>query len=70
MGNLKHAIAAFMAVSLVGSLAVIQAIDFQAAKEMAFKVIKAGSLPGKVAPKTAGEIIGRSILPMIRRHTD
>lgn len=45
-------------------------IDFQAAKEMAFKVIKAGSLPGKVAPKTAGEIIGRSILPMIRRHTD
>ena len=32
MGNLKHAIAAFMAVSLVGSLAVIQAIDFQAAK--------------------------------------
>ncbi len=43
-------------------------IDFQAAKEKAFKVIKAGSLPGKVAPKTAGEIIGRSILPMIRRQ--
>ncbi len=42
-------------------------IDFQAAKERAFKVVKAGSLPGKVAPKTAGEIIGRSILPMIRR---
>lgn len=41
-------------------------IDFQAAKERAFKVIKAGSLPGKVAPKTAGEIIGRSILPMIK----
>lgn len=44
-------------------------IDFQAAKERAFKVIKAGSLPGKVAPKTAGEIIGRSILPVIRRYT-
>ena len=41
-------------------------IDFQVAKEKAFKVIKAGSLPGKVAPKTAGEIIGRSILPMIK----
>lgn len=41
-------------------------IDFQAAKERAFKVVKAGSLPGKVAPKTAGEIIGRSIL--IRRY--
>ena len=40
-------------------------IDFQAAKEKAFRVIKAGSLPGKVAPKTAGEIIGRSILPII-----
>ncbi len=44
-------------------------IDFQAAKERAFKVVKASSLPGKVAPKTAGEIIGRSILPMIRRYT-
>jgi len=32
MGNLKHAIAAFIAVSLVGSLAVIQAIDYQSAK--------------------------------------
>lgn len=32
MGNLKHTIAAFVAVSLVGSLAIIQAIDFQAAK--------------------------------------
>lgn len=41
-------------------------IDFQAAKERAMTVIKAGSLPGKVAPKTAGEIIGRSIIPIIR----
>lgn len=41
-------------------------IDFQAAKERAMEVIKASSLPGKVAPKTAGEIIGRSILPIIR----
>ncbi len=43
-------------------------IDFQGAKERALRVVKAGSLPGKVAPKTAGEIIGRSILPMIRRQ--
>lgn len=41
-------------------------IDFQAAKELAFEVVKAGSLPGKVAPRTAGEIIGRSILPIIK----
>ncbi len=41
-------------------------IDFQVAKEKAFEVIKASSLPGKVAPKTAGEIIGRSILPIIK----
>ena len=40
-------------------------IDFQAAKERAQSVIKAGSLPGRVAPKTAGEIIGRSIIPII-----
>ncbi len=41
-------------------------IDFQAAKELAFDVVKAGSLPGKVAPRSAGEIIGRSILPIIK----
>ena len=41
-------------------------IDFQGAKELAFEVIKAGSLPGKVAPRTAGEIIGRSILPILK----
>ncbi len=40
-------------------------IDFQSAKELAFEVVKAGSLPGKVAPRTAGEIIGRSVLPII-----
>lgn len=41
-------------------------IDFQAAREKAMEVIKASSLPGKVAPKTAGEIIGRSILPILK----
>lgn len=47
-------------------------IDFQTAKEKAFTVVKASSLPGKVAPKSAGEIIGRSILPIIRarRYSD
>lgn len=43
-------------------------IDFQIAKEFAFDVIKANSLPGKVAPKTAGEIIGRSILPILEKQ--
>ncbi|MBO5896824.1 MAG: hypothetical protein J6Q83_05955, partial [Clostridia bacterium] len=42
-------------------------IDFQAAKELAFEVVKAGSLPGKVAPRSAGEIIGRSIIPIINK---
>lgn len=43
-------------------------IDFQEAKERAMEVIKASSLPGKVAPQTAGEIIGRSILPIIKQR--
>lgn len=43
-------------------------IDFQAAKELALTVIKANSLPGRVAPKTAGEIIGRCILPLILKE--
>lgn len=42
-------------------------IDFGAAKELALTVIKAGSLPGKTAPKTAGEIIGKTILPIIKK---
>lgn len=45
-------------------------IDFQEAKEHALDVIKATSLPGKVAPKTAGEIIGLSILPIIKQKED
>lgn len=36
-------------------------IDFKAADELGRRVIKAASLPGKTAPKTAGEIIGQSI---------
>ncbi len=43
-------------------------IDFQASKEKAMEVIKASSLPGKVAPKTAGRIIGLSILPIIKQR--
>lgn len=42
-------------------------IDFQEAKEHAMEAIKASSLPGKVAPKTAGEIIGLSVLPIIKQ---
>lgn len=42
-------------------------IDFKAARVHALTVIKAPSLPGKVAPKTAGEIIGKTILPIISK---
>ena len=42
--------------------------DFQAAKELALNVIKANSLPGKVAPKTAGEIIGRAVIPVMYKE--
>ncbi len=37
-------------------------IDFDMARTLGFTVIKAPSLPGTVAPKTAGEIIGETIL--------
>ncbi|MCL2512600.1 MAG: hypothetical protein FWF08_01760 [Oscillospiraceae bacterium] len=37
-------------------------IDFGAAMEFGLKVVKAGSLPGKFAPKTAGKIICDIIL--------
>lgn len=37
-------------------------IDFDCARRLGFRVIKAPSLPGTVAPKTAGEIIGETIL--------
>lgn len=42
-------------------------IDFKAAKEHFFDVIKAGSLPGKAAPKTAGEIIARTLIPIFKK---
>lgn len=41
-------------------------IDFNAANKNALTAIKAPSLPGKVAPKTAGEIIGKTVLPIMK----
>lgn len=41
-------------------------IDFDAAKERGINTIKAGSLPGRICPKTAGEIICNSVLSFIR----
>ena len=41
-------------------------IDFARAKELGLKVIVTGSLPGKTAPKTAGEIIGDAISNIIK----
>ncbi len=37
-------------------------VDFEAARKMGIKVVWALSLPGKVAPDTAGDIIGKTIL--------
>ena len=41
-------------------------IDFDAAKERGINTIKAGSLPGRICPKTAGEIICNSVLSFIK----
>ena len=43
-------------------------IDFTAAQELGIKVIRAGSLPGKVTPKTAGEIISEAIVNIIEEE--
>ena len=40
-------------------------VDFEAARKMNIKVVWALSLPGKVAPNTAGEIIGTTIKNLI-----
>ncbi len=37
-------------------------VDFAFAKEIGLKALQCSSLPGKVAPKTAGEIIGNAII--------
>ncbi len=41
-------------------------VDFESAREMDIKVIKASSLPGKTAPAAAGKIIADVIIQMIR----
>ncbi len=43
-------------------------IDFSAARELGFKSIVAGSLPGKIAPKTAGYIICETICNIIKEE--
>ncbi len=45
-------------------------IDFDAAENLGLKVIIAGSLPGKVAPKTAGEIIADAIINTIKEGSE
>ncbi len=44
-------------------------VDFNAAAELQIKTIWALSLPGRVAPKTAGKIIKETILNMIKEGT-
>ena len=43
-------------------------VDFDAAKELKIKTIHALALPGKVAPKTAGEIIKNTIYNIIKEE--
>ncbi len=43
-------------------------IDFDEAKNLGLRVIQAGSLPGKAAPKTAGEIVADAILNIIKEE--
>ncbi|MGE5557547.1 MAG: dipicolinate synthase subunit DpsA [Bacillota bacterium] len=42
-------------------------VDFMAAKEFGVKAVLALGLPGKVAPKTAGQILASTLPAMIRR---
>lgn len=41
-------------------------IDFSAAQELGLSVVRPGSLPGKVAPKTAGKIVCDAIINIIK----
>ena len=41
-------------------------VDFEAAEQLNIKAIRALALPGKVAPKTAGEIIKKTIYRLIK----
>lgn len=43
-------------------------VDFNAADKLDITVIKAGSLPGKTAPKTAGKIISDTIINIMREE--
>lgn len=43
-------------------------VDFASAKSMNKRVIHALALPGKVAPITAGEIIGETVVNIINEH--
>jgi dipicolinate synthase subunit A len=43
-------------------------VDFEAAKQLNVKTIHALSLPGKVAPDTAGDIILKTVLNMLNER--
>ena len=43
-------------------------IDRQAAARRGFRLIAANGLPGRVAPQTAGRIIGETVLSMLRKR--
>ena len=45
-------------------------IDFDSASQLGLQIIKAASLPGKVSPKTAGEIIADTVDRLIQQHKE
>jgi len=45
-------------------------VDFEAARALGLDAFIAGSLPGSIAPKTAGIIIGETILNIIREGSE
>lgn len=45
-------------------------IDFDSASQLGLQIIKAASLPGKVSPKTAGEIIADTVDRLIQQYKE
>lgn len=43
--------------------------DFEAAKRLHLKAIHALGIPGKIAPRTAGEIIGKILMELLKNET-
>lgn len=45
-------------------------VDFEAAQDLKIRVLKEGSIPGRIAPKTAGEIISNTICQILEEEKE